>query len=208
MMTLDHVGDHEAIVYAQLGQQPLARTTETSLERSSGTLSCLSARLSDLATVTAAQPKVACVRPSIRIVPFVYSKRTAAARFPRSRDGRYTERFVAVTVGPLVEPRGTTRTGFTDRCASTPSRDGFEQFGGRPARKHTAKFEPDEPAAWSGAQMTRGSGAPKRVLSAEDAIPFRSHSNTTLYLKAKSPREPGSENRGQKIFYPHQTKLK
>ena len=32
MMTLDHVGDREAMVYAQLGQQPLARTTETSLE--------------------------------------------------------------------------------------------------------------------------------------------------------------------------------
>ena len=44
MMTLDHVGDQEAMVYAQLGQQPLARTTETSLERSSGNLSCLSAQ--------------------------------------------------------------------------------------------------------------------------------------------------------------------
>ena len=32
MMTLDHVGDLEAMVHAQLGQQPLARTTETSLE--------------------------------------------------------------------------------------------------------------------------------------------------------------------------------
>jgi hypothetical protein len=31
MMTLDYVGDREAMVYAQLGQQPLARTTETSL---------------------------------------------------------------------------------------------------------------------------------------------------------------------------------
>jgi hypothetical protein len=31
MMVLDHVGDQEAMVYAQLGQQPLARTTETSL---------------------------------------------------------------------------------------------------------------------------------------------------------------------------------
>ena len=30
MMTLDHVGDQDAMVYAQLGQQPLARTTETS----------------------------------------------------------------------------------------------------------------------------------------------------------------------------------
>jgi len=34
--------------------------------------------------------------------------------------------------------------------------------GSGPARKHTAKFEP---AAWSWAQMTSGSGAPKRVLS-------------------------------------------
>ena len=32
MMTLDYVGDREVnMVYAQLGQQPLARTTETSL---------------------------------------------------------------------------------------------------------------------------------------------------------------------------------
>jgi hypothetical protein len=27
MMILDHVGDQEAMVYAQLGQQPLARTS-------------------------------------------------------------------------------------------------------------------------------------------------------------------------------------
>jgi len=33
-MVLYHVGDQEAMVYAQLGQQPLARTTETSLEPS------------------------------------------------------------------------------------------------------------------------------------------------------------------------------
>jgi hypothetical protein len=32
MMVLDHVGDEEAMVYAQLGQQSLARTTETSPE--------------------------------------------------------------------------------------------------------------------------------------------------------------------------------
>jgi hypothetical protein len=41
--------------------------------------------------------------------------------------------------------------------------------GSGPARKHTAKFEP---AAWSWAQMTSGSGAPKRVLS-EEAITFK-----------------------------------
>ena len=76
MMVLDHVGDlQEAMVYAQLGQQPLVRTTATSLEPRRGTLSCLSARPPDLATATAAQPEVACVRLSI--VPFLYSKRTA-----------------------------------------------------------------------------------------------------------------------------------
>jgi hypothetical protein len=39
-----------------------------------------------------------------------------------------------------------------------PSRDGSERFG--PARKHTAKFEP---AAWSWAQMTSGSGSPPKT---------------------------------------------
>ena len=86
MMVLDHVGDQEAMVYAQLGQQPLARTTVTSLEPRLGTLSCLSARPPDLATATAAQPEVACVRPSI--VPFLHSKRTAVTRSPGSRYGR------------------------------------------------------------------------------------------------------------------------
>ena len=83
MMVLDHVGDQEAIVYAQLGQQPLVCTTATSLEPRRGTLSCLSARPPDLATATAAQPEVACVRPST--VPFVYSKRTAVTRSLVSR---------------------------------------------------------------------------------------------------------------------------
>ena len=32
MMTLDHVGNQEAMVHTQLGQQPLARTTVTSLD--------------------------------------------------------------------------------------------------------------------------------------------------------------------------------
>jgi hypothetical protein len=36
--------------------------------------------------------------------------------------------------------------------------------GSGPTRKHTAKFEP---ATWSWAQMTSGSGAPKRILSGE-----------------------------------------
>ena len=100
MMVLDHVGDQEAMVYAQLGQQPLVRTTATSLEPRRGTLSCLSARPHDLATVTAAQPEVACVRPSI--VPFVYSKLAAAARSLVSRYRRSIV-LVAVTSKPLVE---------------------------------------------------------------------------------------------------------
>jgi len=79
MMVLDHVGDQEAMVYAQLGQQPLVRTTEASLKPRPGTLSCLSARPPDLATATAAQPEVACVRPSI--VSFLYSK---GSRYGRS----------------------------------------------------------------------------------------------------------------------------
>ena len=93
MMTLDHVGDQEAMVYAQLGQQPLARTTETSLEPRAGTRSCLSARPPALGPsrhrdgrTACAQPEVACVRPST--VPFVYSKRAAATQSPSSRDGR------------------------------------------------------------------------------------------------------------------------
>jgi hypothetical protein len=86
MMVLDHVGDQEAMVYAQLGQQPLVRTTETSLEPRPGKLSCLSARPPDVATATAAQPEV--VSMFLSIVSFLYSKRTAAARSPVSRYGR------------------------------------------------------------------------------------------------------------------------
>ena len=54
MMTLDYVGDQEAMVYAQLGQQPLVHTTETPLQPKPGTRSCLSAQPPDLATATAA----------------------------------------------------------------------------------------------------------------------------------------------------------
>ena len=83
MMVLDHVGDQEAMVYAQLGQQPLVRTTETSLEPRRGTLSCLSARPPDLAFWTGTRPQV--VSMFLSIVPFLYSKRTAAARSLVSR---------------------------------------------------------------------------------------------------------------------------
>ena len=71
------------MLYAQVGQHHLARATETSPKRSSGTLSCLSARPHDLAFWTGTRPRVVGVSPSI--VPFVYSKRAAAARSPRSR---------------------------------------------------------------------------------------------------------------------------
>jgi len=74
MMTLDYVGDREAMVYAQLGQQPLARTTATSLEPRRGTLSCLSARPPDLADAAITRPQV--VSMFLFIVPFLYSKRT------------------------------------------------------------------------------------------------------------------------------------
>ena len=90
MMTLDHVGDQEAMVYAQLGQQPLAHTTETSLQPRQGTLSCLSAQVPPaLAFWTGTRPQVATVSPSI--VLFLYSKRTAVTRSLVSRffaDGR------------------------------------------------------------------------------------------------------------------------
>jgi hypothetical protein len=86
MMVLDHVGDQEAILYAQLGQQPLVRTTETSPELNPGTLSCLSARPPDLADAAGTRPRV--VSMFLSTVPFLYSKRTAAARSPGSRYGR------------------------------------------------------------------------------------------------------------------------
>ena len=85
MMVLDHVGDQEAMVYAQLGQQPLVRTTETSLERSSGTLSCLSARPPDLAFWTGTRPRVVGVSPPEHCPVSLYSKCTAPARSLVSR---------------------------------------------------------------------------------------------------------------------------
>ena len=81
------------MLYAQVGQHHLARATETSPELNPENLSCLSARPHDLATATAAQPEVACVRPSI--VPFVYSKLAAAAR---SLVSRYRRSIVLVAV--------------------------------------------------------------------------------------------------------------
>ena len=86
MMTLDHVGNQEAMVYAQLGQQLLVRTTVTSLQPRQGTLSCLSAQPPALAFWTGTRPQVVTV--SLSTVPFVYSKRTAVTRSLVSRYGR------------------------------------------------------------------------------------------------------------------------
>ena len=74
------------MVYAQVGKHPLARTTETSPKRSSGLLSCLSARPPDLADAARTRPRV--VAMFLSTVPFLYSKRAAAARGPRSRYGQ------------------------------------------------------------------------------------------------------------------------
>ena len=84
MMTLDHVGDLEAMVHAQLSQQPLAHTTEASMERSSGNLSCLSARPPDIATMTAARAEVSAVRPSTVSCPT--AKRAGRRRSPSSEN--------------------------------------------------------------------------------------------------------------------------
>ena len=102
MMTLDHVGDQEAMVYAQLGQQPLARTTVTSLQPRQGTRSCLSAQPPALAFWTGTRPQVVTVSPSI--VPCLYSKRTASAGGLVSRmdDRTFCRRYETTT-------RGTTR---------------------------------------------------------------------------------------------------
>ena len=62
MMVFDHVGDQEAIVYVQLGQQPLVRITETSPEPGRGTLSCLSAQPPDLPFWTGTRSRVVSQR--------------------------------------------------------------------------------------------------------------------------------------------------
>ena len=80
MMTLDHVGNQEAMVHAQLGQQPLAHTTETSLQPRRGTLSCLSAQPPALAFWAGTRPQVVGVSPTGAICP--ECKRAARRRSP------------------------------------------------------------------------------------------------------------------------------
>ena len=88
------------MLYAQVGQHHLARTTETSLEPNPGTLSCLSARPHDLAHrdggtarggVRAAEHCPVCIlqaRGGGAIPGFALST---------------IERFVAITTAPAVE---------------------------------------------------------------------------------------------------------
>ena len=83
MMTLNHVGNQETMVYAQLGQQPLVRTTVTSLQPRQGTLSCLSAQPPALAFWTGTRPQVVTVSPSI--VPLFYTPSARRAREAWSR---------------------------------------------------------------------------------------------------------------------------
>ena len=120
------------MLYAQVGQHHLARTTETSPKRSSGHLSCLSARPPDLADAARTRPRVVSVFRELT-VPFVYSKRAAAARSLVSRYRRTTiERFVAVTSQPAVElpvtPTATRTAARGSRAAGTvagPRRTGI-----------------------------------------------------------------------------------
>ena len=72
-----------------------------------------------------------------------------------------------------------------------PLREGSEQFGSG-TQAYTAKFDP---AAWSWAQMTSGSGAPKRVLS-----------EGTITFKRLGPnRSPKNALKPKLLpFYPHQ----
>ena len=102
MMVLDHVGDQEAILYAQLVQQPLVRTTQTSLEPRLGTLSCLSARPPDLAFWTVTRPQVVGVSPTIEHCPISILQAHGGDAIPRLAY-RKANRFVAVTVGPAVD---------------------------------------------------------------------------------------------------------
>ena len=69
------------MLYAQVGQHHLARTTETSPELIPGTFSCLSARPHDLADFRpVARPDVACVPLSGLFHFFVSSLYSPSAR--------------------------------------------------------------------------------------------------------------------------------
>ena len=132
MMTLDQGGDEGAMLYAQVGHHHLARATETSPERSSGHLSCLSARPHDLADLTVARPKVACV--PLSGLPFLYSKRAVAAQSLVSRDRRSN------VLSPFWygrTSRGTTRADGGSPLSSSPPIRGS---GGEPPNSTTPYF--------------------------------------------------------------------
>ena len=106
MIILDHVGDQAAMVYAQLGQQPLARTTETSPELNPGTLSCLSARPPDLADAAGTRPRVVsrCMSPCVpEHCPISILQAHGGGAIPGF--ALWTiDPFVAVSSEPAVEP--------------------------------------------------------------------------------------------------------
>ena len=95
MMTLDYVGDEGAMVNAQVGQHPLARTTETSPKRRSGHLSCLSARPADLADAAITAPDGGRV---IEQCPVCILQARGGGAIPEVALSTI-ERFVAVTEG-------------------------------------------------------------------------------------------------------------
>ena len=103
MMTLDQGGDEGAMLYAQVGQHHLARATETSPERSSGHLSCLSARPHDLADAAITRPRVVAGGRVIEHCPVCILQARGGNAIPRLALWAI-ERFVAVTSTPAVEP--------------------------------------------------------------------------------------------------------
>ena len=110
MMVLDHVDNQEAMVYAQLGQQPLARTTETSLEHWSGArgLSLLFERAASCSCFLDGDtaPRVVTVCPREHCPVCVYSKCAAAALADlraRVMDDRTFSPFFEHTIAVPVE---------------------------------------------------------------------------------------------------------
>ena len=106
-MTLDHVGNQEAMVHAQLGQQPLVRTIETSLEPRPGTRSCLSAQPLLCSRFLDGDTAPGGERVPEHCPMFLYSKRAAWTEGLVSRYGRS---IVILSLGPLRDYSTTRET--------------------------------------------------------------------------------------------------